>query len=487
MSGKVSEGELGNHFNEIFSRYISGRIANNIEPVHITLPVFDQNSIYGELRGAGLNFEGRKLPISSIPTIVDRGSLAQAAYHGETIHQLLERIIDVTLHEIRSKPKNSKWLDFYGSYRKYFDLIALERRQSPQISLMRYDALEPSPGKWMFLETNTHCPGGVIHCALIREAWLNSVAGKYISEQLDIHSSLMDSADAFVHYLVRQAQLISQKHAPNILLATYRGFYPNELQTIVLRHGQLYDSKSQLAGSCLVGDIREIETDRFGRVSFRGINLDLIYNKLDPLMITHNCAETRGWQAAAASEHVEFLNGLGASYLTETKRTLAALWDRDLLQSLTPNQQAEQAVRSVIPYSEVLSQDSSLSDRVILGRNNYILKPDALTRGSGVVIGCDVTPSVWRKAVTAKSKENYIVQSFVSAPKKPMMGTGEHIEAEEFFGVDIFLLNGKYSGAVSRCHTNRVFNVGNNGKESVTLVVSGVRNKVESHKRVING
>ncbi|MCB0335535.1 MAG: hypothetical protein KDD62_04495, partial [Bdellovibrionales bacterium] len=102
---------------------------------------------------------------------------------------------------------------------------------------------------------------------------------------------------------------------------------------------------------------------------------------------------------------------------------------------------------------------------------DFIVKPDALTRGAGVVIGKEVSSNEWIQVLAKCMDGQHVVQQFVDAPVKPSKFEWTGRNEQEFYGVDLFLLDGKFSGAVSRSHQSRVFNIGNGGKESVTLVV----------------
>lgn len=422
-----------------------------------------------DMSNRDLQFEDKRLKTTDVPTIVSATSLERGAAVAESMCGVLETIIDVFLSDLRSFGPMSPIVQFFAPYRKYFPLIAAEQRTSRQISLMRYDALEPSRGSWRFLETNTHCPGGVIHCALLRRAWLDTKLGREIAGSAALRRLPMDSPDTFLQHLIQQAQEFSQREHPTVLLGNYRGVYSNELTTLVGRHRELL-LQGHVCGQLLVGDVANLHVDKHGRCSYQEHQVDMIYNKLDPLMIDFKVPALQGWIEAATSPHVEFLNGLGASYLTEAKRILAFLWAPSMLDALGLNDQLRNDIQECIPRTWVLGPGAS-AEAAIRNKDTCVLKPDALTRGAGVVLGRECTADAWSQVVHEYTADTFVVQEFVDAPTKPHSVRNLEGAPQHFYGVDLFLLQGTFAGAVSRSHTSRVFNVGNDGAESPLLVV----------------
>jgi hypothetical protein len=431
------------------------------------------------LRSRGIDFEGRELPVSLLPTLIFHQELERAVRAGALIRQALLAILDRFVQEHRRGDLEGPLHGVFAPYRKWWDLIARERRSQPAIGLMRYDEVREINGTWQFLETNTACPGGTISCARIREAWLASPLGQHLTQGLALHSYPIDDTAGFVKFLVRKAQALAQKEAPNVALCWYKGFYVNELDSLRAEHAALVERGELPGGEIILCDIRDVRCDG-GRAFVGGKPVALIHNKIDQLMVDPADPEIQGWVRAATSPRVEFLNSLGALYLTEAKRALAVLSDPRWWPLLDLDAATTRAVQELVPFSRILP-DPSRKDVAaeFLGllehnRHHLVLKADALTRGQGVYIGSRLSAAEWRGALEATARNHGIVQVCVNTPRRQNYSVcGEDVleQVIDFFGIDLFYFDQDFAGVVSRSHCDMVFNVGNGGRESPTLVI----------------
>jgi len=452
-----------------YSKGVPADISSTVLELEQELLISGNNEdfVQADLERSGINLDGKKFGVSAFPTLIRESSLDAAKIYAENLYRILERILETFISDV-NQGKKSNLVNFFSPYERYHELIAAEERKSPQISLMRLDAIEIEEDRWRFLETNTHCPGGVINSAYIRSAWLSGSPGKVFRRNIKIVESRIDSLDTFVLHLLTKARELSQLHSPNIVLATYRGSYPNELEMIRERFQTLIDNKALCGGRISICDIRELESGSNNIICLNGKRVDLIYNKLDPLMIDPSDTAINGWITAAKSDRVEFLNGLGASYISETKRIFALLSDERWREELGFSEVETSLALETIPKTFVLEKNQDLP--VEINRKNWVLKPDALTRGAGVVIGNMESDESWERKLQKAWDGEHVIQEYVLAPTKPSFGS-DGISESEFYGVDLFLLDGEFSGAVSRCHSDPILNIGSGGKISPVLVV----------------
>lgn len=450
----------------------------------------NQLAIQDVLQQQGISFEGKRLPVSLTPTILADAELQGIARKGAHIRAALQEIIARFIEEHQASRLDGPMHGFFQPYRKWWDLIAAERRTSEPIQLMRYDAIREDRGAWRIIETNTCCPGGTIHCARVRNAWLASPLGQEATRGVRLVELPIDRPDAFLRHMVELARVVSGQDAPSIAICSYLGFYQNELASLVAEHRRLIERHELPAGELLLCDAREVECNG-GVAQVRGKQVAVIYNKLDPLMIDPTSPELAGWVQAAMSPRVDFLNSLAAMYLTEAKRVLALLRDERRRGSLDLDAQTIAAIEELIPPSHVLPALPELPalpppDALALGaddalllaelhgnRHHYVLKPDALTRGAGVHLGKQLAPEDWTRALRQAAADHGIAQECADTPRRIALdpdGGGEPIQ--EYWGVDLFYFGAQFAGAVSRSHTNMVFNIGNGGRESPTLIVA---------------
>lgn len=435
--------------------------------------VFLQRSaraIQDALEHHGISFEGKRLLVSLTPTILADAELRTVARDGARIRAALQDVITGFLAEHASGALDGPLHQFFAPYRTWWDLIASERRATEPIQLMRYDAVREDQGRWQILETNTCCPGGTIHCARVRTAWLGSPLGLEATRDTAITELAIDRADGFLRHFVSVAQVASGLEAPNLAICSYRGFYANELASLAAEHRRLVERRELPGGELVVCDARELTCDD-GEVAYaRGVPVAAIYNKLDPLMVDPSSDELAGWRAAVRSPRVELLNSLAAMYLTEAKRVLALLGDDAHRRALGLDAATAAAIDRLIPPSQVVVAGAlaELHD----SRHRFVLKADAYTRGAGVHVGKQLTGAAWAEAIESTIAAHGIAQRCADTPRRIALDPDAERELrEEYWGVDLFYFGAQFAGAVSRSHGNMVFNIGNGGKESPVVVV----------------
>jgi hypothetical protein len=434
--------------------------------------------IAAALRDAGVTQEGKTIPVSLLPTMLAEAELRSVAAHGLSIRGAMIEMIRAFVEEHRAGQRDGPLHRHFRPYDKWWDLIAGEVRRTDPIQLMRFDTIRQETGGWRFLESNTCCPGGVVHCGMIRNAWRGSPLGLDVLAGECPVDYPVDDPRSFVRHLVRVAHEASGVPEPTIAVCSYRGMYRNELSTIQRTHEAL-----DIGGELLVGDILDVECEADGTVSLDGHTVHLLYNKIDPLAIDPDDLEIAGWVAASRSPEVEFLNSLGAMYLTEAKRTLAFLHDAESRNLLPSGRVIADAVESRIPWTRCLpglddptDTPATLSGRAIsdlwLDRHRYVVKPDALTRGEGVHIGLERTPDEWLMAMVETINGSGIAQALVEIPKRYGLPAGGGAAPEcQYWGVDLMFFGSEFAGPVSRARTEMVINVGAGGSESPTIVL----------------
>ena len=311
---------------------------------------------YGQIRAqlaaSGIDFENKPLPVSMLPTAVSKNEVGDLALGATTIRRVLGRVIDQFIDEHKRGDSQGPLHRFFSPYGKWFDLIANEYRSLEPIQLMRYDAVRDIHGSWAFMETNTCCPGGVIHCAVIRRAWINSEIGQFVTKGEKIVEHAVDSPEGFVRFLAKIAEKINPAY-PNIAIININGNYKNELDSLRRTHARLAKTGEIAQGIMVLGDIGDVRCD--GEMAhLNGLPIALIYNKLDQLKIDPKLVQHQGWCAASRCKGTEFLNSCGALFLTEAKRVLALLSDPRLRRCLDLSEDELQAISCFVPYTRLL-------------------------------------------------------------------------------------------------------------------------------------
>ncbi len=434
------------------------------------------------LGAESVNQEGNPIPVSLLPTVIAESELNYISAQGLLIRDALIEIIDAFIDEHRAGRVEGPLHRHFRPYSKWWDLIARETRKSEHIQLMRYDTIRESDGSWKILESNTCCPGGVVHPGIIRQAWLQSPLGQAtLGDEQPVEYPVY-STFSFVRHLIRVAQLSSDVEAPNIAICSYRGLYRAELATIKRMYSAMQERGEAPVGELLLGDILDIECAADGTVSLSGVTIHLIYNKIDPLAIDPKHTEIAGWVAAASSPKVEFLNSLGAMYLAEAKRSLAFLHDGQTRNILRSGPALAGPIERHIPWTRSLPDSGTPGDEkgaldqaalpsLWLNRHKYVLKPDLLTRGEGICIGANLTADEWFMAIVRGIGDQGVVQELVAIPTRcGFRGADVDKPERHYWGIELMYFGREFAGPVSRARNQMIINVGAGGAESPTLV-----------------
>lgn len=423
----------------------------------------------------GISFEGRRLPVSMRPSLLSRSEVSRTATDLMTVRAVMNRMLGALSFDIRSGQACTPLTRFFGHCEKWFDLIGGECRTAPHIMLMRFDAVHACPDGFMVVEPNAACPGGVIHCAFIRDAWRNTDLGKAVLDGVEITENACDSPDGFLRLLRSVGR---NGRNSRIALCNYKGVFTNELESLK-RRSEGSSAADAACAEIIICDIRDV-TVRDGTVLARGKPVDVIYNKVDQLMIDPGDRAVAGWIEASRIGSCEFLNSMAALYIGEAKSAFAAIHDDEIQKEIGMSETERQAVLRRIPRTRMMYGRPSSPTRAELARHRHglVAKADALTRGSGVHVGCLETADDWDLALLGLSQANPVVQDVLDVPHREVVAClaagGDAVGSllTEYWGTDFFFYGNAFGGVVGRSHSTMVFNVGNGGQEVPTFLVA---------------
>ncbi|HSR70430.1 MAG TPA: hypothetical protein VLU25_21045 [Acidobacteriota bacterium] len=430
-----------------------------------------QQHIHRQLRKNGVTFEGKRIDVALMPTVVSAREVRRVAAQGKLVRSGLEKLIAAFRHELRRGPGPLQ--EAFQPYRRWFGLIERERPRLGEIGLMRFDGIRQREGQWTFIETNTACAGGTTTCPILRAAWLTSPLGRRALQGARLERYRHDRPSAFVEFLFRQAERIAGPGRGNVAALNHRGDLTFEMDLWEQVARRLRES-GKVRGRFLLGDVREVEVvDQ--TACLRGVPVALIHNKVDPLGIDPEDSAIQGWIEASRLSRTDFLNSFAAQFLTEAKRVLVLLQRPDLQHIIGLDRREKQAVCELLPLSEIVQPaDRRQLTRLRRRRRQWVLKADALTRGEGVFMGNELTSEEWEGAI-AETRRNFgVMQRRIPIPRSPAIeiAQGRLKIGQEHYGVELFYFAGQFAGIASRSHRNQIFNVGHGGKERAVAAIA---------------
>lgn len=447
----------------------------------ITPKLFATDTAYirRALHDKGVNFEGRTLPVSLKPNLIDAGVAHDLAADLALVRRALNKLIDSLRRELITG-KASRLSAFFADYQQWFSIIVSEVRHLDPIMLMRFDTVRKAHGPFLAVEPNTCCPGGVIHSARVRRAWLQTTMGQQYASTFEIEETAIDDEYGFAKFLL---SLAKQYPAKNVAVCNYNDVYKFELEALVEAGNVVKQNFDSDVGQIVFCDIRELSV-LDGITYARDVPVGIVYNKIDATMIQNGDPEIAGWQESCRSPSCDFLNSLGAIYIAESKSAFAALMDESLQNLINLDAMEIAAIKRRVPATisiPTLEQDD-LSRTIITNRHDYVLKPNYESRGVGVLVGRYTNEATWIQALKSYGLSGGVAQEVIDTETRlvleaPTETSGLRSQVE-FFGADVFFFGVAFAGIVGRSHTDPVINVGNGGREIPTLIVSGYRKAV---------
>jgi hypothetical protein len=214
-------------------------------------------------------------------------------------------------------------------------------------------------------------------------------------------------------------------------------------------------------------DPRELEY-KDGELLAGGEGIDLIYRRLLTSDVLGRAGEVKPLLDAYKARVVCVVNSFRAKLLD--KKILWAILQDPRMLSLYTAEEAE-TIHAHVPWTRRVDEvkttgpDGSPIDLVpwmTEHRADLVLKPNDEVGGRGVVIGANVEPSVWEKAIKVALLDPSIVQKRVHMPSSmfPEVGAaGELFFSRRFLELDPYLLRGEIRGMLTRLSATPVCNV----------------------------
>lgn len=214
-------------------------------------------------------------------------------------------------------------------------------------------------------------------------------------------------------------------------------------------------------------DPRELEYKE-GELSANGQPIDLIYRRLLTSELLARESEVKPLVDAYKARVVCVVNSFRAKVL-DKKMLFAMLHDARIAKAYT--QEEADAVRQHVPWTRRVVEgrttgpDGQAIDLVpwaVEHRAQLVIKPNDEVGGRGVVLGTNVEPSVWERALKLALIDPSVVQRRVALPSAmfPEVGAaGELFFSRRYVELDPYLFRGEMRGVLGRLSATTLCNV----------------------------
>lgn len=214
-------------------------------------------------------------------------------------------------------------------------------------------------------------------------------------------------------------------------------------------------------------DPRELEyTD--GELRAGGEGIDLVYRRVLTGELLSREDEVRPLIEAYRARVVCVVNNFRAKIL-DKKMLFALLSDERVATGLTEDERA--VIAAHVPWTRRVEEQKTIGpdgEEIDLlpwssaHRADLVLKPNDEVGGRGVVIGANVEPTVWERALKLALVDPSIVQRRVPLPSAmfPEVGAaGELFFSRRFIELDAYLFRGDFRGVLTRLAATTLCNV----------------------------
>ncbi|MFH8349574.1 hypothetical protein [Streptomyces sp. NPDC018045] len=424
-----------------------------------------QKELSSAYHARGLHMEGRPYRMSGRPLIIEREEFAALERGMRDVYALLEHVVDLYAEheELRT---------LFSEYREHESAVLAYPPTPQRIEVCRLDCAWYGGDSFKVMEANTACPGGVVQIPMATRQWLETDwARRLLGDQTLVDYPMLRDPYTFARALVSSARTAGFT-VDAAAVVNMRGVYTYEVEWIV-RSFQELGVEAQLC------DARSMR-DGGGAVRCAGRAYQVLYNKLDPLMLLGDPAAAE--YLAMFREHQALLvNPLVAQTITEDKAVLAVLSDPRYASLFDAAQRA--VIAKHVPWTRLVRQgrttgpdgtDIDLFAHATARREHLVLKPANLTRGEGVLIGPHVDERQWQEGLGAAAKgERYVLQEYTPLPRMDIPTADGSGTQRVNVDLSCYLLAGSLAGFFSRCSDNPVVNLGTGGACVPVVQVDG--------------
>ncbi|HVY45860.1 MAG TPA: hypothetical protein VHB21_08275 [Minicystis sp.] len=214
-------------------------------------------------------------------------------------------------------------------------------------------------------------------------------------------------------------------------------------------------------------DPRELEY-KDGELSAKGQGIDVIYRRVLTSELLGREGEVKALFDAYRARVVCVVNSFRAKVL-DKKMLFALLHDARITASYTPEEAA--TVRAHVPWTRHVAEGKTegpdgaevdLLPWAVQRRLDLVLKPNDDVGARGVLIGANVEPSVWERALKVALIEPSVLQRRVQLPSAmfPEVGAaGELFFSRRYVELDPYLFRGEIRGVLTRLSATTLCNV----------------------------
>lgn len=132
----------------------------------------------------------------------------------------------------------------------------------------------------------------------------------------------------------------------------------------------------------------------------------------------------------------EYLNDLRTIFLVHDKRFLAVLGNQEIMRDYLSAEDVLFLSAHVVPtYAIAVGTNSDVVEESLASRQNWVLKPNLLGKGEGVVFGKNLDLNTWRRTIEEYRESDYVLQRYIPQAQYSLINVCSGVLARHSFNV----------------------------------------------------
>lgn len=261
-----------------------------------------------------------------------------------------------------------------------------------------------------------------------------------------------------------------EKVKPNIAIVDWHGV-STETEFESLR--QFFESEGH---ATLIADPHELEYD--GRALHVGeFQVDIFYKRVIIYEFLEEFGETHPLIRAYEDGNVCMANSF-RSKIPHKKASFAILSDEKYEKLFTAKQL--ETIRRHIPWTRRVREGKTTYQKETVDlleflrreRERFLIKPNDDYGGKGVVLGWEVSQTIWENSLNESLQNSFVAQERAPVEKINFPTYSDRITTENLLiDFDPFLFSGEVEGGLVRLSSSSIVNVARGGGETALIVV----------------
>lgn len=385
-------------------------------------------------------YKGNPVPFLAHPMFVTENELTQFQKIGQMMLSITNKITN-------SYIENEEFRKRFGFSKLLEDLILVENGYDINIPIGRFDIFFQDYDNFKFCELNTDGSSAMNEDNELAKILLESQALKDlgIEYKLNYFELFLSWVDESIQIYKKYS---SEDKKPNVAIVD---FIESATTFEFEEFKRAYEERGY---NCIIADPRDLKY-KDGNLYYEDYKIDLVYRRIVTFELIERSHEVEDFIQAYKDRAVCMIGSI-RSQVVHNKIVFKILHDEYTLKLLS--EEEKEFVKKHIPYTGIFGGDISTFNKVLNGKEIYIMKPFDLNASRGVYTGRDFTQEEWEEKLLESWNKDYLYQEYCDPYTRDFVeyenGEAQVKEFKQIIG--LFMYNEKLAGLYTRIGENNI-------------------------------